>query len=299
MSNTKLRSAKFSINELVKKAYGHSYASQSDMRHMLFRCVKDLHALGYKIGHIKGLKAKHIYVLVDHWKFEGKSPGTIKNYMAKLRKTASLLDNPKLIKPENSAYNIGQRSYVSSINKAIHRIDLSRCTDPYIRLSLEGQMLFGLRREESMKFTPSEAHHGDSLTIKPSWTKGGIGRTLNITNEAQRQWLTKVSQQVKTGESLIPSNKTYKQHLSHYEEQAKIMGVNKLHGLRHAYAQRRYRELTQLFDPKNQGMLCPFEGGKKFKDMNPIEKAMDRKARQMISLELGHSRLSITRIYCG
>lgn len=33
--------------------------------------------------------------------------------------------------------------------------------------------------------------------------------------------------------------------------------------------------------------------------MNPIEKAMDRKARQMISLELGHSRLSITRIYCG
>ncbi|HAT8647538.1 TPA: integrase, partial [Legionella pneumophila] len=26
MSNTKLRSAKFSINELVKKAYSHSYA---------------------------------------------------------------------------------------------------------------------------------------------------------------------------------------------------------------------------------------------------------------------------------
>ncbi|RYB45565.1 integrase domain-containing protein, partial [Legionella pneumophila] len=194
---------------------------------------------------------------------------------------------------------IGQRSYVSSINKAIHHIDLSRCTDPYIRLSLEGQMLFGLRREESMKFTLSEAHHGDSLTIKPSWTKGGIGRTLNITNEEQRQWLTKVSQQVKTGESLIPSNRTYKQHLSHYEEQAKIMGVSKLHGLRHAYAQRRYRELTQLFDPKNKGMLCPFEGGKKFQDMNPIEKAMDRKARQMISLELGHSRISITRIYCG
>ncbi|TIE21363.1 integrase, partial [Legionella pneumophila] len=178
-------------------------------------------------------------------------------------------------------------------------IDLNKCTDPYIRLSLEGQMLFGLRREESMKFTLSEAHHGDSLLIKPSWTKGGIGRTLNITNEAQRQWLTKVSQLVRTGESLIPPNRTYKQHLSQYEEQAKSMGVSKLHGLRHAYAQKRYRELTKLFDPQSQGMPCPFEGGKKFNAMNPIEKAIDRKARQMISLELGHSRLSITRIYCG
>ena len=299
MSNTKLRAAKFSINELVKKAHGHSYASQADMRHILFRCVKDLHELGYKIGHIKGLKAKHIYVLVEHWKSEGKNAGTIKNYMSKLRKTAYLLNDPKLVKPDNGAYNINKRSYASTINKAIHHIDLSKCTDPYIKLSLEGQRLFGLRREESMKFTLSEAHHDNHLIIKPSWTKGGIGRTLKITKEAQRQWLAKVSQFVRAGESLIPSNRTYKQHLSHYEEQAKAMGVSKLHGLRHAYAQERYRELTKFFDPNKQGMACPFEGGKKFKEMNAAEKAIDRKARQILSFDMGHSRISITRIYCG
>lgn len=299
MSNTKLRSAKYSINELVKKTYGHSFSSLADMRHMLFRCVKDLHELGYKIGHVKGLKPKHIYVLVENWKSQGKNPGTIKNYMSKLRKASSLLDNPQLIKPDNTAYNIDKRSYVPKMNKAIHQIDLSKCSDPHIKLSLEGQRLFGLRREESMKFTLSEAHYGDSLIIKPSWTKGGIGRTLTITNEEQRQWLVKVSHLVQKGESLIPSNRTYKQHLSHYETQAKAMGVNKLHGLRHGYAQRRYREITKFFDPKNQGMACPLEGGKRFKEMSLLEKALDRKARQIISFELGHSRLSITKIYCG
>ena len=72
MSNTKLRSAKFSINQLVNQDIRHSYASQADMRHMLFRCIKDLHELGYKVGHVKGLQPKHIFALVEHWKSQKK-----------------------------------------------------------------------------------------------------------------------------------------------------------------------------------------------------------------------------------
>ena len=222
MSNTKLRSAKFSINELVKKSRVHSYASKADMRYMLFRCIKDLHELGYKVGHVKGLQAKHIYALVEHWKSQGKKPATIKNYMSKLRNTASLLNNPNLIKPDNAAYNIDKRSYSSTINKAIHHIDLSKCTYPHIRLALEGQVVFGLRREESMKFTHSLAHQGERLQIMPSWTKGGIGRSLHITNDAQRQCLDKVAQLVSPGESLIPQDRSYRQHLSQYQAQSKF-----------------------------------------------------------------------------
>lgn len=241
----KLRKAIYSVNQTIKPLRGYSYASLSDMRHMLNRCMKDLHVLGSKISHIQGLKPKHIYMLVEFWKSQGKNPATIKNYMAKLRKTAVLLDKPKLVKPGNDTYQIGKRSYYPTHNKAIHEIDLSKCTDPYIRLSLEGQMVFGLRREESMKFIISEAYIGDELLIRPSWTKGGIGRRLAITNNEQRQWLSKVSQLVRRGESLIPMDRTYKQHLSHYQVQTKLMGVCKLHGLRHAYAQRRYYEITR------------------------------------------------------
>lgn len=269
------------------------------MRHMLFRCIKDLHELGFKVGHIKGLQAKHILVLVDHWKTQGKNSATIKNYMSKLRKTAQLLDNPKIIKSDNAAYNIDKRSYAPLHNKAIHHIDLSTCTDARIRLSLEGQALFGLRREESMKFTLSEALQGNTINIMPSWSKGGIGRVLQVTTLAQREWLNKISMLVKSGESLIPSDKTYRQQLSHYQAQTVQMGLSKLHGLRHAYAQRRYRELTTEFDRKKLGLISPIEGGKNYRAMTAYEKTLDRKARQIISRELGHSRVNIVKIYCG
>ncbi|HHS3011387.1 TPA: phage integrase N-terminal domain-containing protein [Legionella pneumophila] len=295
----KLRKAIYSVNQIIKPLRGYSYASLSDMRHMLNRCMKDLHELGSKISHIQGLKPKHIYMLVELWKSQGKNPATIKNYMAKLRKTAVLLGKPKLVKPSNDTYQIGKRSYYPTHNKAIHKIDLSKCTDPYIRLSLEGQMVFGLRREESMKFIVSEAYFGDELLIRPSWTKGGIGRRLAITNNEQRQWLSKVSQLVRRGESLIPMDRTYKQHLSHYQIQTKLMGVCKLHGLRHAYAQRRYYEITRQLDPMDIGLICPVAGGKFSKDMDADEKRLDRKARGIISRELGHSRLNITRVYLG
>lgn len=300
MSNTKLRSAKFSINELVKQTKGYSFASQADMRHMLFRCIKDLHHLGFKIGHIKGLQPKHIYALVDHWKTQGKCTATIKNYMSKLRRVALILDNPKLIKSNNDAYNISKRSYLPTHNKAIHNIDLSTCTDPYIRLSLEGQALFGLRREESMKFTLSEAWQGhNTIKILPSWTKGGVGRVLKITNPQQRKWLEKAHKLTKPGGSLIPKHRSYKKHLNHYQAQSAQRGLSKLHGLRHAYAQNRYYELTRSFDPHQNGWRCPIAGGSSRKSLNTYQRTIDHKVRQIISLELGHSRIAIVKIYCG
>lgn len=299
MSKSKLSSAQYSINESLKQIKGYSYASKADMRHMLTRCVKDLHEQGYKLGHIKGLSPKHVHVLVELWKKQGKNPATIKNYMAKLRKVAVLLEKPQLVKSSNDAYQINRRSYAPTINKAIHHVNFSKCTEPLIRLSLEAQSLFGLRREESMKLIISEAWQGDSLKLKPSWTKGGIGRTIYITNEEQRQWLLKAVQQVPKGHSLIPKDRTYKQHLNHYQMQTKQIGISNCHGLRHAYAQRRYHELTRQFDCHKKGFLCPIAGGNPTKSLSAYERAIDRKTREIISRELGHSRLAITKIYCG
>ena len=284
---------------MMKEIKRYSHASRADMRVMLNRCIKDLHEKGYKLSHIKGLKPKHIYILVDHWKEQGKSPATIKNYMSKLRETAKFLDKPQLVKPSNDDYQIPKRSHVTTINKAIHHLDLSKCSDPLIQLSLEAQFLFGLRREESMKIVLSDAFQGNYLDIKPSWTKGGIGRTLWITNDAQRQWLNKALQQVPPGQSLIPQDRSYKQHLRHYQGQTELMGLHKLHGLRHAYAQRRYFELTKQFDPQGKGWQSPINGGPATKALNQSERKIDRKVRGQISRELGHSRITITKIYIG
>jgi Phage integrase, N-terminal/Integrase len=299
MSKSKLKNAQYSINECIKKIQNYSHASRADMKHMLNRCVKDLHELGYMVTHIKGLKPKHIHILVEHWKNQNKNPATIKNYMAKLRKVASVLKKAELVKQGNDSYQINKRNYFPQYNKAISNVDFSKCPDPMIRLSLEAQSFFGLRREESMKIVLSDAWQGNKLVIKPSWTKGGIGRDIKLTNEQQRQWLLNAINLVPTGQSLIPKEMTYKNHLSQYHEVIERMGLSKCHGLRHAYAQRRYLEITKFYDKSGTGLIPPIQGGRNFKDLSSIEKYWDKTARELISQELGHSRLSITKIYCG
>ena len=299
MSKTKLRSATYSIHNLVKQMTIPSFNTRADMRVMLVRCIKDLHELGFKVGHIKGIKERHVHALIEHWKKQGKNPATIKNYMAKLRKMAIQLGNPEMIKPDNTAYQIEGRSYASTINKAITDIDFSKCQDMHIRLSLEGQALFGFRREESLKFTLSEAYKEKYLDIQPSWTKGGIGRIIKIRTEEQRQWLNRVSQLVRPGQSLIPPEKSYKEQLGHYKTLTAKLGLSNLHGLRHAYAQRRYQELTSWFDENKQGLIPPICGGKPFKELSLKEQDWDRRARHILVMELGHARLNITKIYCG
>lgn len=299
MSKSKLRSALYSVNECLKQVQGYSFASKADMRHMLNRCLKDLHAQGFKLAHINGLKPKHIHVLVSLWKEQGKKPATIKNYMSKLRKVSLFNNKPELVKPDNDAYSIAKRSYVPTVNKAIFQLDLTHCSDHRIRLSLEAQLLFGLRREESMKIIVSDAWQGNRLVIKPSWTKGGVGRVLEIKNEAQRQWLENASRQITAGQSLIPPDRSYKQHLGYYQQVCREIGISKCHGLRHGYAQNRYKILTQGMDPNKIGLLPPIAGGKTAKQLSRQERQWDRIAREIISRELGHSRLAITKIYCG
>ena len=54
---------------------------------------------------------------------------------------------------------------------------------------------------------------------------------------------------------------TYVQHLKIYERHTVNAGLHKMHGLRHAYAQRRYEELT--------GRPAPAAGGATAKELSP------------------------------
>ena len=75
------------------------------------------------------------------------------------------------------------------------------------------------------------------------------------------------------------------------------MCIHKLHGLRHAYAQRRYFELTKKYDTQGKGWQSPMNGGPDTSLFNQQEMRVDRKVRGIISRELGHSRISIVKIY--
>ncbi len=126
----------------------------------------------------------------------------------------------------------------------------------------------------------------------PSWCKGGRGRFVPIRTDEQRYWLDQAKEIAGTfSNSLIPQNKTYVQHLFVYEKQVNRAEIKNPHGLRHAYAQQRYKELT--------GWECPINGGPKSKELTPDQKQIDKQARLILSEELGHSRIQITVNYIG
>ena len=108
----------------------------------------------------------------------------------------------------NDEYGIDKRSYIPRENKAIFDADFKKIQDPHLRISLEMQKVFGLRREECLKIMPNLADKGDSLWLKGSWTKGNVEREVPIRTEAQRQALEKAKAFVSRNQSLIPEGKT-------------------------------------------------------------------------------------------
>jgi hypothetical protein len=83
----------------------------------------------------------------------------------------------------------------------------------------------------------------------------------------------------------------YVQQMRIYEKQTLKANLSNMHGLRHAYAQTRYQELT--------GWAAPACGGLTSKQLTPEQKQSDLRARLIISKELGHERESITSSYLG
>ena len=72
--------------------------------------------------------------------------------------------------------------------------------------------------------------------------------------------------------------------------------MKNLHGLRHAYAQRRYRVLTDKFT-HGYGWDAPINGGISKRHLTPAQKIVDHDARELVANELGHSRPEISASY--
>jgi integrase len=180
---------------------------------------------------------------------------------------------------------------VTNINKAV-QLDgrLDQISDPHIRLSLELQAAFGLRKEECMKLQPAYADRGDTLALKASWTKGGRPREIPIRNDQQRELLNRAHALAGNG-SMIPPERSYKQQEQYYDRQCQAVGFHTMHGLRHAYAHERYHELT--------GWDCPVLGGPKSIELTEEQRKMDHDARLEISHEMGHGREQISAAYLG
>jgi integrase len=141
-----------------------------------------------------------------------------------------------------------------------------------------------------MKIRPIIADQGDHLFLQGSWTKGGRERIIPIRSEQQREVLKRAHRLAGRG-SLIPANRSYVQQMRVYEGNTRRAGLHHMHGLRHAYAQNRYDELT--------GWSCPAAAGPVASELTSEQRERDHEARLTISRELGHEREAVVAAYLG
>lgn len=300
MSRKKFNAACHHVHQYIKtvdqRGMVRSKVSLSNSRYILLQITKQLYDGGYVVKGIHALRDKHVHYLVKRWQQEGLNAGTIKNRMSVLRKALTFYHRPAA-KLTNTSLKLEQRQYVPTQTKAIWQINTDNIDNPYLRYSIRLQQAFGLRREEAIKIIMAKADEETALRIQGSWTKGNVERLVPILTNEQRCLVDEIRQFCGKG-SLIPSGRSYRQQLRHYEALCKKLAFKHLHGLRHAYAQRRYRVLTDYFSG-GCGWECSFNGGKTIREMRTCEREVDACVRAVISSEMGHSRADITRIYCG
>lgn len=287
-----MKRLEYELKQMTYHNRDGSYVTQTRRRKDLSRFARELHSLGFNQMSVHSLKRKHVDALLKLWFERGSSAGTIKNNMSHIRWWARKVGKEDIIPLDNQALTIPSRSLIPEETKAqyLSKAELDSISDVRIRLSIQLQQEFGLRREECLKFTPSYADQGSFLQLKGSWTKGGRAREIPVVSTTQRELLNRVRSTAGTG-SMIPPDTSYASWNRHYKAVASKCGFSNLHGLRHGYAQRRYQALT--------GWLSPFAGGPLRKELNAAQKDLDIQARLRVSRELGHNRLEITNVYLG
>ena len=286
-----MRDLNFDLKRLQKAHDDGSHGTRAARSYALAQMADQLHDLGFKGLRATGLRRKHAVALVREWKRQGRSVGTMKNRTAHLRWWAARIGRPGVV-PSNGELGIANRVHVTNEDKgvALDPDKLALVKDPHVAMALRLEAAFGLRREEAIKFRPSRDDRGGRIRLKGSTTKGGRPREVPVRNEAQRALLDE-ARRLAGGGGLIPPDRSYRQQLKVYEGQTRDAGLYRMHGLRHAYAQVRYEELT--------GWKSPAAGGPRRRSLTGARRRMDTAARRTIAEELGHSRIGVVGVYCG
>ena len=293
-----------------------SYSTQAARAATLRLSAKQLRDLGYRNLRSETFGQRHLKALVAHWQESGISPGVLKNRMSHLRWALEKSGRSGVARITNDELGIARRTYVAKESKGrdLPTANLEKITDQHVRQSLRLQAAFGLRREEAIKFIAAVADRGDRIELKASWTKGGKPRSIPVRTLLQRTVLDEV-RAFAGNASLIPAHLNYREQLKRYEDQLRATGLTCMHGLRHHYAQQRYLDLTGKQAPAVMALLKRVEQGQLIGGAEPgwlgqvgaipslttstHAGLSDREARQLISLELGHERISITSVYLG
>ena len=284
-----MRKLNYDLWRLQQGRRDGSHGTRRERSYALAQMANTLHERGYPGLRARNLKGRHIEALVRDWFDRGLADATMMNRMAHLRWWAREVGKPNIVR-SNAEYGIGQRSHVSDGTKRrdLDTDKLMLVTDAHVKMALRLQAAFGLRREEAIKFSPSWADRGEMIVVKASTAKGGRARDVPILTDSQRKVLDE-ARRLARGGAMIPRHRNYAEQKKVYEDQTRGAGLDRNHGLRHAFALDRYEAIT--------GWKAPAAGGPPRASLKGEKRRIDTAARLQISAELGHGRISVCQAY--
>jgi integrase len=281
----------------------------------MFGFVRDLHAGGRQVQHLKSLNADHALWLAQRWIDKGLSASTLAQRMTALRKLYAWLGKPSATDRAKALLDqLPEKRrrvrYVAQTSKSWseHGVDVREAFVQADRLDYRfGLMLrmiaaFGLRRSEVLQCRPWVADRGTALRIFPGEAKGGRPREIPIESAWQRDILDLVKSKIgktdsigwdvdSVGKGLRPHARL-KYGKARYARCMRAIGMTRGnigttgHGLRAEYAE----NIALL-----QDVVPPTLGGTA-DQMHPDD--LSAKLRH-VSENLGHSRESVTGAYYG
>ncbi len=216
--------------------------------------------------------------MAGYYKAKGLEDSTIINYVSSLR---SFLFETKRTNITASNGDLGLKRVIEYKDKSLKTggVDINKKLayfkekDINVFVQLKLAEIAGLRREESIHagLALAKGYHilkNNTLELKGSWCKNGRPRNITLSDEKAEK-IRELQKYATGGEYKMDRN--LKQEKNHLSNSIKAQGFN-MHAVRHSEAQERYAELTA------QGKS-------------------DKEARQIVSEELGHGRIYVTKVY--
>jgi len=233
------------------------------------------------------------------------SPATAQNYVSVINTVMGLVRPDWQRVSPTQACQLPRRQRIATENKSVsasQHHQIKQQLSPRLAALVELQRTLGLRFKESALIDAKKAlrQAKDTGYIEIiSGTKGGRKRTLPIPPDGLQALINAAEQQ--TGRSMIPSELSYQRY--HHACYAEIETLDfHFHSERHAYAQRRYQQLSGISAPIVMGWTRTERHSQLATRLNISEsaaKALDEQTRLQVAEELGHSRAEISNVYLG
>lgn len=284
-----------------------SAATRLARRQVVLLAFAQLWEMGYRLNSARSLGERHIRCLVERWDAEDLVAGTLHTRLSYLstfcgwigkagsaRCLVEYCGKERIARHQATEVNKSWEAKGIDPNQVIAKaMDIDKRLALYLKLQFE----LGLRVKESIEFRPVLSLMEDGRTLEIfEGTKGGRRRTVTIETDGQREaleWAIRMTKGSRSGRIRWPELSFKQAYARFYMLLRRRLGVSRralgltAHGLRHGFAQKKYRRLT--------GLPTPVEGGA----IGRIDHQTHHYANLQVSKALGHWRDDVVASYYG